>query len=213
MKVKIKNIDLYFITDSKLTKKTVLKDVESALKAGVKIIQYREKDKNTQDMVKEAGEIKKLCKKSGAMLVINDRVDIALAVDADGVHLGNEDMPFRIARKILGSNKIIGLTVHNIKEALKAERKGADYIGISPVFETRTKPDAGMPSGIKFVREVKEKIKIPPVAIGGINKNNIEEVLKAGAKSVAIISAIVASSDVEKKCSEFRKIILGNNKI
>jgi len=205
---KIKNIDLYFITDSRLTKKTVLGDVGSALKAGVKIIQYREKEKNTHDMIIEAEEIKKLCKRSGALIIINDRVDVALSADADGIHLGNEDMDYETARKILGRDKIIGLTVHNIKEALEAESKGADYIGISPVFETLTKPDAGMPSGIKFVREVKDRIKIPSVAIGGINRSNIKNVLEAGAKSVAIISAIVASPDVEKECREFRKIIL-----
>jgi len=210
MKDKIKKIDLYFITDSSLTKKTVLEDVESALKAGVKIIQYREKDKNTRDMIIEAEEIKKLCNKSGALMLINDRVDVALAIDADGVHLGNEDMDYGTARKILGPEKIIGLTVHNIKEALEAESKGADYIGVSPVFETLTKPDAGMPAGIKFVKEVKDKIKITSVAIGGINRSNIKDVLEAGAKSVAIISAIVASPDVEKECMEFRKIILGN---
>jgi len=212
MKDKIKKIDLYFITDSSLTKKTVLEDVESALKAGAKIIQYREKDKNTRDMIIEAEEIKKLCNKSGALMVINDRVDVALAIDADGVHLGNEDMDYGIARKILGPEKIIGLTVHNIKEALEAESKGADYIGISPVFETMTKPDAGMPAGIKFVKEVKDTIKITSVAIGGINRSNIKDVLEAGAKSVAIISAIVASPDVEKECMEFRKIILENIK-
>jgi thiamine-phosphate pyrophosphorylase len=205
---KIKNIDLYFITDSRLTKKTVLEDVGSALKAGVKIIQYREKDKNTHDMIIEAEEIKKLCKKSGALIIINDRVDVALAADADGIHLGNEDMDYITARRMLGRDKIIGLTVHNIEEALEAESKGADYIGISPVFETLTKPDAGMPAGIKFVREVKDRIKIPLVAIGGINRSNIKNVLEAGAKSVAIISAIVTSPDVEKECREFRKIIL-----
>ncbi|MEA2015279.1 MAG: thiamine phosphate synthase [Actinomycetota bacterium] len=204
----VKNIDLYFITDSRLTKKTVTKDVESALKAGLKIIQYREKGKSTRGMIEEAKEIKKLCRESGALLIINDRVDIALAVDADGVHLGNEDMPYKTAREILGSGRIIGLTVHNIKEAKKAEGVGADYIGVSPVYETRTKPDAGMPAGIRFVREVNDKIKIPAVAIGGINENNIEEVLKAGAKSAAIISAIVTFPDVEKKCRYFKDIIL-----
>ncbi|MDD5601298.1 MAG: thiamine phosphate synthase [Actinomycetota bacterium] len=210
MREELKNIDLYFITDSKLTKKTVIEDVKAALKAGVKIIQYREKEKNTAEMIKEAQKIAKLCKENNALFIINDRVDVALTVDADGVHLGDDDMPCHIARKILGNNKIIGLTVHNIKEAIEAERAGADYIGLSPIFETLTKSDAGMPAGLEFIKEVKEKIKIPFVAIGGINETNIEEVIRAGAKSTAIISAIVTKPDVEKECKKFRKIISDN---
>jgi len=213
MKEKLNNIDLYFITDSRLTGKTVLEDAEAALKAGVKIIQYREKNKNTRDMIKEAEKIKELCLKNNALLIINDRVDVALAVDADGIHLGNEDMPYQTARKILGNKKVIGLTVRNIKEALKAQNEGADYIGVSPIFETQTKKDAGAPSGIKFIEEVKKTIKIPFVAIGGINESNIGDVLKAGAKSVAIISAIVTSPDVEKESKKFRNIILEYKKI
>ncbi len=211
MKEKLKNIDLYLITDSGLTRKNALEDVRSASKAGVKIIQYREKNKNTLEMIKEAEKIGKLCKKNDVLFIINDRVDIALAVDADGVHLGSDDMPCSTARKILGNRKIIGLTVHNTAEAVEAERSGADYIGVSPVFETRTKPDAGKPGGIKFIEAVKKKIKIPFVAIGGINETNIADVLKAGAKSVAIISAIVSRPDVEKECKKFRNIILNSS--
>jgi thiamine-phosphate pyrophosphorylase len=208
MKEKLNDIDLYFITDSRLTRKTVLEDAKAALKAGVKIIQYREKNKSTSDMIKEADKIKKLCLKNNTLLIINDRVDIALAVDADGVHLGDDDMPYHTTRKILGNKKIIGLTVHNLREAAEAQKAGADYIGASPIFETRTKPDAGAPSGIKFIQKVKKTIKIPFVAIGGINESNVADVLKSGAKSVAIISAIISSPDVEKECRKFRDIIL-----
>jgi thiamine-phosphate pyrophosphorylase len=207
MKKTLNNIDLYFITDSTLTSKTVLEDVGAALKAGVKIIQYREKNKNTRVMLEEAEKIKELCSKNNALLIINDRVDIALAVDADGIHLGDKDMPYSTARKILGNKKVIGLSVHNITEALKAEKEGADYIGVGPVFETQTKKDAGVPAGIKFIKEVKKIIKIPFVAIGGINEKNIGDVLEAGAKSVAIISAVVKGSGVEKECKKFRNII------
>ena len=210
IKEKLKNIDLYFITDSRLSRKTVLEDVKSALKAGVKIIQYREKEKNTGEMIEEAGKIAGLCRKNNALFIINDRVDVALAVDSDGVHLGSEDMPYHIARKILGYNKIIGLTAHDVKEAVWAEEAGADYAGVSPIFETRTKPDAGTPCGLELIEEVKEKIKIPFVAIGGINEINIKDVVRAGARSVAIISAIIAESDVEKACKKFRKIILNS---
>ncbi|MBM3701552.1 MAG: thiamine phosphate synthase [Actinobacteria bacterium] len=211
MKEKLEDMDLYFITDSRLTRKTVLEDVKSAIRAGVKIIQYREKEKSTGDMIKEAKEISELCKKNNVLFIINDRVDIALAVDANGVHLGNKDMTYSIARKILGSKKIIGLTVHNIREAVDAERIGADYIGVSPIFETKTKLDAGRPAGLKLIKDIKKAIKIPFVTIGGINENNLGSIIEAGARSVAAISAIVTKDNVEKECKKFREVITSDS--
>lgn len=212
MKEKLEDMDLYFITDSRLTRKTVLEDVKSAIRAGVKIIQYREKGGSTGDMIKEAKATGELCKKNNVLFIINDRVDIVLAVDADGVHLGNKDMTYSIARKILGSKKIIGLTVHNIREAVEAERIGADYVGVSPIFETKTKLDAGRPAGLKLIKDIKKAIKIPLVAIGGINENNIGSVIEAGARSIAAISAIVTKDNVEKECKKFREVIKSEKK-
>lgn len=200
MKEKLDNIDLYFITDRKLSKKTVLDDVKAAVKAGVKIVQYREKELSTKDMIKEALEIKGVCK--DIIFLINDRIDVALGVDADGVHLGLDDVPYDIARNILG-DKIIGVTVHNVEEALEAEKMRADYIGVSPIFHTDTKKDAGKPAGLKLIEDVKEAVNIPFVAIGGINLDNINGVVKAGAKSAAVISAIVCKDDVEGECRKF----------
>ncbi|MCG2790989.1 MAG: thiamine phosphate synthase [Actinomycetia bacterium] len=211
MKEKLEDMDLYFITDSRLTRKIILEDVKSAIRAGVKIIQYREKGESTGDMIKEAKEIDELCKKNNVLFIINDRVDIVLAVDADGVHLGNKDMTYSIARKILGSKKIIGLTVHNIREAVEAERIGADYIGVSPIFETKTKLDAGRPAGLKLIKDIKKAIKIPFVAIGGINENNLGSVIEAGARSIAAISAIVTKDNVEKECKKFREVIINDS--
>ncbi len=211
MKEKLNDIDLYFITDSRLTGRTVLEDVGSAIRAGVKIIQYREKDLTTREMIDEAGKISRLCRENDVLFIINDRVDIALAVDADGVHLGNEDMPYEAARRILGNTKIIGLTVHDVGEAIEAERIGADYIGISPIFETTTKPDAGTPAGIDLIKYIKKAVKIPFVAIGGINQDNIKSVLEAGARSIAVISAIVTKDDVEKECKKFREVIISDS--
>ena len=211
MKEKLEDMDLYFITDSRLTRKTVLEDVKSAIRAGVKIIQYREKGGSTGDMIKEAKATGELCKKNNVLFIINDRVDIVLAVDADGVHLGNKDMTYSIARKILGSKKIIGLTVHNIREAVEAERIGADYVGVSPIFETKTKLDAGRPAGLKLIKDIKKAIKIPFVAIGGINENNIGSVIEAGARSIAAISAIVTKDNVEKECKKFREVIINDS--
>jgi len=211
MKEKLNDIDLYFITDSRLTGRTVLEDVGSAIRAGVKIIQYREKDLTTREMIDEAVKISQLCRENDVLFIINDRVDIALAVDADGVHLGNEDMPYEAARIILGNTKIIGLTVHDVGEAIEAERIGADYIGISPIFETTTKPDAGTPAGIDLIKYIKKAVKIPFVAIGGINQDNIKSVLEAGARSIAVISAIVTKDDVEKECKKFREVIISDS--
>ncbi|MCJ7727168.1 MAG: thiamine phosphate synthase [Actinobacteria bacterium] len=211
MKEKLEDMDLYFITDSRLTRKTALEDVKSAIRAGVKIIQYREKGESTGDMIKEAKKIGELCKKNNVLFIINDRVDIVLAVDADGVHLGNKDMIYSIARKILGSKKIIGLTVHNIREAVEAERIGADYIGVSPIFETKTKLDAGRPAGLKLIKDIKKAIKIPFVAIGGINENNLGSVIEAGARSIAAISAILTKDNVEKECKKFREVIINDS--
>ncbi|MBC8388902.1 MAG: thiamine phosphate synthase [Actinobacteria bacterium] len=211
MKEKLEDMDLYFITDSNLTKKTILEDVKSAIRAGVKIIQYREKGGSTGDMIKEAKATGELCKKNNVLFIINDRVDIVLAVDADGVHLGNKDMTYSIARKILGSKKIIGLTVHNIREAVEAERIGADYVGVSPIFETKTKLDAGRPAGLKLIKDIKKAIKIPFVAIGGINENNLGSVIEAGARSIVAISAIVTKDNVEKECKKFREVIINDS--
>ncbi len=201
MKPHLNEIDLYFITDSKLTKKTVFDDVKAAIKAGVKLIQYREKEASTKEMLKEAVKIKELCK-GKAIFLINDRIDIALAVDADGVHLGHKDMPYETARKLLG-NKIIGLSTHKLKAAIESEQLGADYIGVGPIFETKTKADAGPAVGLKLIEDVKKAVTIPFVAIGGINLDNVGDVVKAGATSAAVISAIITKDDVEEECKKF----------
>ena len=204
----LNNIDLYFITDSNLTKKGILNDVKSAISAGVKIIQYREKEGTTREMFSKASAIKNMCVKANVLFIINDIVDIALATDADGVHLGDDDMPYHVARKLLGKNKIVGLTIHDLNEAKNAEVMGADYIGVSPIFKTTTKIDAGTPKGLNLIKEIKNNISIPFVAIGGINEDNIKSVLNAGAKSIAIISAIISKENVKEECKKFIDIIL-----
>jgi thiamine-phosphate pyrophosphorylase len=138
---------------------------------------------------------------------VNDRVDVALAVDADGVHIGQDDMPIDTARELLGPDKIIGLTVHNIEEALEAQRMGADYVGLSPIFNTSTKKDAGNGIGPESIRPVKDTVNIPIVAIGGINKQNSESVILGGADSLVAISAVVCSDDVERETREFIDLI------
>lgn len=204
------DFDLYFITDRNLNKDSIIDDVEKAVKAGVKIVQYRDKDIPPKYQVQIGKQLKEVCKDK-ALLIINDRVDITLAVDADGVHVGQDDMPVNEARKLLG-DKVIGITVHNVEEALEAEKSGFDYISASPIFHTTTKLDAGKPAGIKLIEDIKSKVKIPVVAIGGINQENMEDVLKAGADGVAMISAIVTKDDVEEECRKIRDIILSYKK-
>lgn len=195
---KLKNIGLYFITDGSLSKKNNIEDVKAAVKGGVKIVQYREKNLSKERIIEEAIKIKKICRKNNVLFLINDYVDIAKEVDADGVHLGLEDMPYEKARKLLGNEKIIGMTAHNVEEAITFEKLGADYLGVSPIFITTTKKDAGKPIGVKFLKEIKNNVKIPCVAIGGINEENMEKVIKEGADAVAMISAIVTKDNVEE---------------
>jgi thiamine-phosphate pyrophosphorylase len=202
----LKEIDFYLITDSGLSKKGTLSDVKEAVEAGCRIIQYREKNKSTKAMILEASEIKKICG-NRAMFLVNDRVDVALAVDADGVHIGQEDMPIEIARKLLGVDKIIGLSVQNVDEAIEAEKHAADYVGLGPIFDTTTKKDSGAGVGLPKIRKVKKVIIIPVVAIGGINKENCESVIQNGADSLVAISAVVCNDDVEKEIKEFIEII------
>jgi len=205
----LKSIDFYFITDSGLSKKGILNDVQEAINAGCKIVQYREKNKNKNQM-HEALQLRKICDKNSAVFLINDDVKLALATGADGVHLGLEDMEYSAARKMFDS-KIIGLTVHNVKEAIEAERIGADYVGLSPIFKTSTKKDAGNPCGTAMIKKVRQKTKLPIVAIGGITKQNVADVIRAGADSAAAISAVL-SGDVRKDVADFIKIIKKNKK-
>ena len=197
-KNKLKNIGLYFITDSKLTKKNIFEDVKAAVKGGVKIVQYREKKLGKEEMTEEAKKLKEICIENDALFLINDFVDIALEVDADGVHLGLDDAPYEKARQILGKDRIIGITAHNKEEAVEFEKLGADYLGISPIFDTTTKLDAGRGMGIERLKEIVNLVSIPCIAIGGIDENNAAEVAKTGVDGVAMISAIVTKDDVEE---------------
>ena len=202
----LNEIDFYFITDSNLSKKGIISDVNDAIKAGCKIIQYREKNKDFDTMINEARILKKNCKNK-AIFLINDKLDIALAVDADGIHIGKKDISYKNARKLLGDKKIIGISVDSEKEAIDVEAQGADYVGIGPIFETSTKKDAGNPCGIKMLKKVRKKIMLPIVAIGGITKKNVADVIRNGADAAAAVSAVIASDDVFSEVSEFINII------
>ncbi|HUK66426.1 MAG TPA: thiamine phosphate synthase [Anaeromyxobacteraceae bacterium] len=192
----------YFVTDAVLSRAGNLSDVRGAQSAGVGVVQYRAKQGSSRALYHEALALRSICRE--ALFLVNDRLDLALAVGADGVHLGQEDLPCLIARRLLGPDKVVGVSVRSAAEAREAERDGADYVGVSPVFSTQTKADAGAPAGLEAVREVRRAVTLPVVAIGGIDLDNAAEVIRAGADSVCAISAVVCASDVEAEIRKFQ---------
>lgn len=189
---------LYLVTDTKLSYGRPLTEIiEKAVEGGVTVVQLREKDLNTRAFIEEALAVKRVLDIHGVPLVINDRTDIALAVDAAGVHLGQNDMSCTIARRLLGADKIIGLSVESIQQAEEANREDIDYIAISPVFTTPTKKELKKGVGIEGVRRIASVSKHPSIAIGSIKENNAAEIMKAGAAGIAVVSAICSSPDPE----------------
>jgi len=196
------DFNLYLITDRKQTGGLRLMDVvEEALKGGVRGVQLREKDLSSRELYELAYDLRKLTEKFSARLIINDRVDIALAVDADGVHLGMNSLPIYRARKILGGNRLIGISCHNQVNALMAQESGADFITFGPVYYTPSKANYGKPVGIDSLETVTSLLEIPVFALGGIKKENIHEVIAAGAAGISLVSAIIASDDPGKEAA------------
>jgi thiamine-phosphate pyrophosphorylase len=195
----------YFITDAGLSLKGNLHDVRKAVEAGVRFIQYRNKNAGTRLLYEEACRMKEICSGRGVKLIINDRIDIALASGADGVHIGQEDLPYPVARKLLGRDKIIGVTVHSLAEALEAMREGADYLGVSPIFATATKSDAGTPCGLETLKRIRQACAIPLAVIGGIDLTNVDTVIETGADMVCAISAVVTQSDPVAEILKFQR--------
>jgi thiamine-phosphate pyrophosphorylase len=170
-------------------------------------VQYRQKQASTLRMIQEAGELCGLCRAAGVPFIVNDRLDVALAVDADGVHVGQDDMPAALARRLIGRGIILGVSAGNAAEARAAVKDGANYIGASPVFATPTKPDAPAPLGIEGLRSICGAVGIPVVAIGGMNAGNAAAMMQAGAAGIAVVSAIVAADDVESAARALRALV------
>jgi len=187
-----RNNPLYLITDKSIAGLTHSQIVKKAISAGVQTVQLRDKSMTKRDLYAEALKVRDLTLKHKVKFIINDYIDIAMAVKADGVHLGQDDMPIKEARRIVGNKMIIGISTHNLSQAKKAQDHGADYIGFGPMFQTLTK-NAGRPKGLRSLKNICSKIAIPVVAIGGITCENISDVLNAGANGCAIISAIQLS--------------------
>jgi thiamine-phosphate pyrophosphorylase len=188
------DFNLYLITDRKICGGRALTTVmEEALKGGVKAVQLREKDLSGRELFELAAELRRLTIRFNARLFINDRIDIALAVDADGVHLGEMSIPVDQARKVLGKKRLIGVSCHGPAGAVAARESGADFITYGPVYHTPSKSVYGPPVGINSLREVASQLRIPVFALGGINSGNAREAILAGAHGVALISAIIAA--------------------
>ncbi|MBI5847090.1 MAG: thiamine phosphate synthase [Nitrospirae bacterium] len=193
-----------FITDRTWSAIPFTEMVKRVLDEGITFIQYREKQKTRREMYDEAVKLRELTRSYNAVFIINDHADIALATDADGVHLGQDDLPLPEARKIMGS-RIVGISTHTLKQAAEAEAGGADYIGFGPIFHTSTK-DAGAPKGVDILKTIKQNCNIPVVAIGGISIDTAADVMRAGADAVALATAI-CRGDITQNAKRFHKII------
>ena len=190
--------DLCVVTDAGLSRGRGHIDVVSAaIMGGATMIQLREKAATTTSFVEFGQELLAVTREAGVTLIVNDRVDVALAVGADGVHVGQDDMPAAMARRLIGSSMILGISATTLEEALRGERDGADYLGVGPIFPSGTKTDAGPAMGIGGLSAIANRVRIPIVAIGGVGPDNVASMIAAGAAGVAVVSAVVSAPDVE----------------
>ncbi|MDU1889677.1 MAG: thiamine phosphate synthase [Dysgonomonas sp.] len=202
------DLSLYLVTDRSLSLGRPLDSiVKDAVEGGVTMVQLREKDASTLEFYNLAIQLKEILKPYNIPLIINDRLDIALACDADGLHIGQNDMPYDIARKLLGKDKIIGLSVENVQDAIEANKLDVDYIGISPVFLTKTKTDTASAIGLEGIREITRISRHPSVGIGGINPNNANEIISAGTDGISVVSAIMSANSPKESAQQLKTIV------
>jgi len=210
-----KKIDysLYLVTDRGLARgRSTLDIVKAAVSGGVTCVQLREKECPTLEFIEQAIAIKIFLSAEGIPLIINDRLDVAQAINADGVHLGQTDMPLDMARAIVQDSMIIGISAESLEDAVEAEKGGADYLGVSPIYTTPTKTDTAPPLGLEGLRQIRAAVSIPLVGIGGLNRDNAAEAIRNGADGVAVVSAIVAAEDPEAAAGELNQLITGAKK-
>ena len=199
---------VYLVTDRELSRgRSTLEIVAAAIRGGVSCIQLREKTCSSREFIDEALAIRSLLTQHGVPLIINDRVDVALAVKADGVHLGQKDMPCRMARQLVPENMIVGISVESLDDAIVAQKDGADYLGVSPIYSTPTKTDTAPPLGLEGLRSIRSEVDLPLVGIGGLNADNAAAVIHNGADGVAVVSAIVAADDPEAATRALTEIV------
>lgn len=205
---RIIDTDLYCITSEEHSRgRSNIEVVSEMIKAGVKVIQYREKEKKLLQKYNECLKIREMTKEAGVTFIVNDHVDIAILVKADGVHIGQDDLPIEKVRELVGEEMIIGISTHSPKQAEDAVKRGADYIGVGPIYKTYTKKDVCEPVGLDYLRYVVKNISIPHVAIGGIKQHNMHEVIKCGAKCIAMVTEIVGADNIGKKIKDIKEIM------
>ena len=201
---------LYGITAEKFSKgRSNIEVVQAMITGGIRVIQYREKrhEKSYRQILEECRIIRQLTREAGVMFIVNDYLDIALLVDADGLHVGQDDLPVAEARRLLGDGRVIGLSTHSPAQAMSAVVEGADYIGVGPIFATKTKDDVCAPVGLDYLEYVRDNIDLPWVAIGGIKRDNLDHVVGRGAERVCLVTEIVGSEDIVKRIGELGDII------
>ncbi|MBE6524775.1 MAG: thiamine phosphate synthase [Thermoplasmata archaeon] len=201
--------DLYVVTDEKLSKgRSNVEIARLAYEGGADVVQLRMKNASKEAMIKDALAIQELADDFSRFFIVNDNVEVALESGADGVHLGQSDMPIEKAIEILGDDKIIGISANTVETAMDAKEKGATYIGVGSIFTTATKPDADQGIGLDAIYKIHEAVDIPLVAIGGINLGNVQEVIRAGADAAAVVSAVVSQDDVRKAAHDLKELII-----
>jgi thiamine-phosphate pyrophosphorylase len=207
-KENILDTDIYCITGEKFSLgRTNIQVVKEMIEVGIKVIQYREKEKKDLYKYQECLKIREMTREAGVTFIIDDDIDIALLVKADGVHIGQEDLPIEKVRELVGEDMIIGVSTHSPEQARKAVEKGADYIGVGPIFRTFTKEDVCDPVGLEYLDFVVKNIDIPFVAIGGIKEHNIQEVARHGARCICMVTEILEAPDIKKKIKALREKI------
>ena len=201
-------LDTYIITNAEVAPgRDHIEGARLALQGGADVIQFREKKMDTGEMIRVCEIIQDLCRQHGAMFIVNDRVDVALAMNADGVHIGQKDMPAAIARRLIGPNKILGVSASDTEKAKKAEADGADYVGSGMIFPAGVKKDIGVVKGVAVLREVSRAVQVPVVAIGGIDHANAASCIDAGAAGCAVITAVIGAADVRQAAANLAQII------
>jgi len=198
---------LYVITDPKAQKgRSHLHVLTEAVRGGASIVQLRDKEAPDEVLISVGKVLRKVCDRFKALLIVNERIHVAKAVSADGLHIGQEDISLPEARKKLGRGTLLGVSTHSLAQARAAVREGADYIGVGPIFKTPTKPDY-LPVGIELIREIRKEMQVPFVAIGGINLSNVKDVLTAGAYSIAVVRAVVGQEDVYEATQKLKTVL------
>ncbi|MER3456051.1 MAG: thiamine phosphate synthase [candidate division GAL15 bacterium] len=201
------DLRVYVITDRSFRGRTHEQVARAALRGGATAVQLRDKQATGRELLQWARQLRDLTRAAGVLFLVNDRVDVALAVHADGVHVGQEDVPVADARQLMGPGRVVGASAGNVEEALQAEQASADYLGVGPVFPTATKPDAGEAIGVDGLRRIVQAVRLPVVAIGGITADNAGQAIRAGAVGVAVISAVAAADDMVAATRQLREAV------